>query len=285
MNLLDLPLEVRQTIWDMVFEDTRLEVHGADRSGEFVIRRLLVQGQPAHGYAAYPPHPLAYVQRNITLEIQDRWLSSRMLLGETRFLSAGIFSGITHLSLSMDNAVRNLAAIVPRVPSAHTNPVPPSTPFTLKFVPALQELEIRWKTNFQTWYEHEDKDIAALIARLSYFRRSFKATIKVEAFLDNGEMAARGSLLDDPSDFEEHRDANVLAYQSQAFLQRMEDLKWNARCLRSRASDQRKAVHEAHPFYRYVPLGWVSIPQSNFRMPDNFRAALIQGRLPRPYDS
>lgn len=292
-NFLELSPEIRNMIYDLIFQDTYTMVghYGPQGHWEPAVRRLLAWGAPPNGTPAHPPHVLAYIHPIIRAEIQARWDSTRLIVSQTRFLPAGMLNGITHLSIDMENAVRHLAVVVPRVPFTHQNRVPPTTPLTLRFAPNIQELEIRWNTKFDDWYAHEDEEALVVLTRLQYFRRSFRVTVKVSAYFaeDEDVLAARISILDNPSNFEWILPHHLSDWMKRdAFLRRMRGFAWNATCLHNRQSPQRKAVVEAHPFHRYAPLGYVDHTwPPNIRLPDNFRTNMvrIQGNVPRPYST
>lgn len=282
---LDLPAEVRCMVMDAVIADTQLcvGVWGPQNThGPRTIRRIITDGDPADTSENSLRHPLEHVHPLITAEFRERWArewDGSLYLGEMSSIPDGIFTNVNHLSLTMMQAVEHLQAVVPNLPSTHIDPNPPTTPLTLRDLPSLQRLDIRWTQNYSWYVVAEQQSIGVLMIRLQYFRRSFTAFVHVDVVRNNGSLIAQRTLLDGRSDW-------VLAPGQEAlenmFRLRMCRFDWNPNNLRRGHSDQRRAVHEAHEWYDFAPLGW---RYTNFAtVPYRSCTATIR-TTSRPYDT
>lgn len=298
VNFLELPPEVRDNVYRLLLQDckTYLGRYGPQPNspGQARLRRLVspTTPDPTSPLSDFPRHPWEFVHSLITAEFRQRIVldfDGQLILGKMKTLPLHIFPGIRHLTLSIELVMKRLHAVIPRLRPSHTDPGQPQTPLTLPFAPGLQELSIYWKPEYKwwPWAEIEDERAAIVIARLTYFRRSFRATVHVEAVDDVGMIAMRGDLVDGEDQHKsfwvlsDHADDNVR--QSAHFYTRMLDVMWDKDDLQDPDSLRYKAVVDAHPMYPYVPLGYLAGVRSSFDLGAEPRPQRLL--TPRPFQT
>lgn len=273
-QLSNLPAELRRMIWEFLLEGNRLWVgHYGSQVREMSIIRRFITHNDTEPISNYPPHPMFYVNRLIAEEIRRLWPTrfiGNLQVDDTlvRFPHQA-FSGVTHLSLTMEQAAGALEVTIPRIPN-HGHWHIPNTELVLAHGLPIRRLRITWALPFfiDNPFGPSQTHIQTTLIRLQYFRRSFRVVIYFQAAESTGQrqVLASGTIRDGANnanfadvEMSFHLRAAQRPNLQGAFVASLADFGWDPQQhVFLPFGPQFDATVNAHPHHDYVPLGYLT---------------------------